>query len=120
MAKGNRYPAEWSTFEDAQTGAKIRQLTNYKGHSHHLYFTNSGWYADGEGRKLLFGSDRCNLSDLYSLNLDTGEIQQLTERNVGNSQLIFISINPTRAEAYFWHQRTATAYARALELRDRT
>ena len=24
----------------------ITQLTNYKAHSHHLYFTNPGWYAD--------------------------------------------------------------------------
>ncbi|MBX3082740.1 MAG: PD40 domain-containing protein [Anaerolineae bacterium] len=109
MAKGERFPAEWSTFADAQTGAIVKQLTNYKGHSHHLYFTNSGWYSDAEGRKLLFGSDRCNLTNLFSLNLDSGEIRQLTERNVTNSQLLFTSINPRRAEAYFWHARTLIA-----------
>ena len=53
MAKGDRFPTEWRTFTDDQTGVEVRQLTNHKGHSHHLYFTNPGWY-DG-GRKLLFG-----------------------------------------------------------------
>ena len=56
MAKGERYPAEWRTYTDPHTGATSKQLTAYKGHSHHLYFTNPGWY-DG-GRKLLFGSKR--------------------------------------------------------------
>jgi oligogalacturonide lyase len=36
MAKGERFPAEWRTFADARTGVEIRQLTAYKGHSHHL------------------------------------------------------------------------------------
>ena len=51
MGKGDHFPAEWHSFTDDQTGVEIRQLTNYKGHSHHLYFTNPGWY-DG-GRRLL-------------------------------------------------------------------
>ena len=35
MAKGERFPAEWRTFTDPKTGVEVRQLTNYKGHSHH-------------------------------------------------------------------------------------
>jgi len=58
MAKGDEFPAEWRTFRDRETGASVRQLTDYKGHSHHLYFTNSGWYEGG--RRLLFSSDREN------------------------------------------------------------
>ncbi len=77
MAKGDSYPAEWHTFADARTGVEIRQLTRHKGHSHHLYFTNPGWY-DG-GRKLLFGSDRGNRTNLYGVDLASGAITQLTD-----------------------------------------
>src|SRR6185369_10234754 len=98
MGKASQFKAEWHEFKDSLTGVRVKQLTNYKGHSHHLYFTNSGWYTDDEGRKLLFGSDRGNLTNLFSLNFDTGEIRQLTEHNVANSQLLFSSINPRRAE----------------------
>ena len=54
MAKGDILPAEWHSFEDLETGISIKQLTQHKAHSHHLYFTNPGWYDNG--RKLLFGS----------------------------------------------------------------
>jgi hypothetical protein len=56
MLKGETFEAEWLSFADPETGVEIRQLTNHKGHSHPLYFTNPGWY-DG-GRRLLFGSVR--------------------------------------------------------------
>ena len=71
MSKGERFPAEWRSFTADRTGIEVRQLTNYKGHSYHLYFTNPGWY-DG-GRKLLFASDRCNATNLFSLELASGE-----------------------------------------------
>ncbi len=77
MSKGQRFGAEWRTFTDDQTGVEVRQLTNYKGHSHHLYFTNPGWYDDGQ--RLLFGSDRGNRTNLYSIELANGEITQLTD-----------------------------------------
>ena len=54
MSVGELFPSEWRTFRDPVSGVRVRQCTNYKAHSHHFYFTNSGWYADG--RKLLFGS----------------------------------------------------------------
>ncbi|MBM3889895.1 MAG: oligogalacturonide lyase, partial [Verrucomicrobia bacterium] len=60
-----RTKAEWSTYKDAQSGVEVVQLTNYKGHSHHFYFTNPGWY-DG-GRKLLFSSDRDNRTNLHGI-----------------------------------------------------
>src|SRR5262245_13986015 len=53
MAKGDQFPAEWRTFTDQRTGIEVRQLTSYKCHNHHVYFTNAGWYD--HGRKLLFG-----------------------------------------------------------------
>src|SRR3954471_13808899 len=109
MGKGDRFPAEWRTFTDDQTGVAVRQLTSYKGHSHHLYFTNSGWY-DG-GRRLLFGSDRENRTNLFSIELASGEITQLTELAPSDSEtsLLFASLNPCRDEAYFWHGRLLMA-----------
>ena len=61
---GARWPAEWRTFADDETGVTVRQLTSYKGHSHHFYFTNPGWHAGG--RRLLFGSDRANRPTIRS------------------------------------------------------
>jgi len=53
-AKGNGTPmkSEMKTYRDRASGVEVTQLTDHKGHSHHFYFTNPGWYA--QGRKLLF------------------------------------------------------------------
>lgn len=111
MGKGKVWPAEWRSFTDSETGAKVTQLTNYKGHSHHLYFTNLGWYDNG--RKLLIGSDRNGSTNLFTLDLDTGEIVQLTdlEQTRIPRELSFLTttINPRRPEAYFWHGRRLMA-----------
>jgi oligogalacturonide lyase len=111
MAKGERFPAEWRTFTDPKTGVEVRQLTNHKGHSHHLYFTNPGWY-DG-GRKLLFGSDRGNRTNLFGVDLASGEITQLTDLDQppppAETSFLFASTNPQREEVYFWHGRTLVA-----------
>jgi oligogalacturonide lyase len=107
MGKGEKFIPEWRTFVDSHTRVEIRQLTNYKAHSHHLYFTNSGWYDSGH--KLVFGSDRCNRTNLFSLDLAGGEITQLTDLEPANADFLFTSINPCRSEAYFWHERTLVA-----------
>lgn len=105
MAKGDIMPAEWHSFDDLETGIRIKQLTQYKAHSHHLYFTNPGWYDNG--RKLLFGSERGNRAHLYSLNLESGEITQLTDLEQlsipDETSFLFASLNQTRPEVYFWH-----------------
>lgn len=105
MTTGQIWPPEWFTFTDSTTGATIRQLTNYKGHSHHFYFTNPGWYAGG--RKLLFGSDRENRTNLFSMDLESGEITQLTDLAPApppfETEFIFSCVNPVRDEAYFWY-----------------
>ena len=112
MAKGSQFRAEWCDYKDAQTGINIKQLTDYKGHSHHLYFTNSGWYTDKQGPKLLFGSDRCNETNLFSIDLESGRITQLTDSSSASSQpsqLLFSSVNPCRPEVYFWRERALVA-----------
>ncbi|NCP33006.1 MAG: oligogalacturonide lyase, partial [Armatimonadetes bacterium] len=60
MTVGTVTPPEWRELTDPVSGVRLRQLTSYKTNSHHLYFTNPGWYAGG--RKLLFGSERYNRS----------------------------------------------------------
>src|SRR5918992_394562 len=111
MPKGEVFPAEWLSFADPETGVEIRQLTNHKGHSHHLYFTNPGWY-DG-GRRLLFGSDRNNRTNLFGVALHSGEITQLTDLDQppppAETSFLFASVNPTREEAYFWQGRELLA-----------
>lgn len=106
--KGDVSPSECHDFRDRATGVAVRQLTGYKGHSHHLYFTNSGWW-DG-GARLLLGSDRGNRTDLYSLELATGELTQLTEhRPETDTELLFSSMNPLCDECYFVRERQVIA-----------
>lgn len=105
MAKGDVFPAEWRTFAHPQTGVNVTQLTDYRGNSSHLYFTNPGWYADG--RKLLFSSDRNNLPNLFGIDLTTGEITQLTDLPEfppsAEIQFMHSAKNPVREEAYYWY-----------------
>ncbi len=104
-------PVELTTHRDRMTGLEVTQWTNYKGHSHHFYFTNPGWY-DG-GRKLLFGSDRANRTNLFGLDLATGEIEQITDLEpvALPRELEFLRAckNPAREEAYFMHGLDVTA-----------
>ena len=105
------FPPSGAPSPTTRPASTVRQLTNYKGHSHHLYFTNPGWY-DG-GRKLLFGSDRGNCTNLFSIELASGEITQLTDLDQppppAETSFLFASVNPRRAEVYFWHGRDLVA-----------
>ena len=111
MSKGRLWLPEWKDYQDPTTGVPVRQLTNYKGHSHHLYFTNPGWYD--RQRKLLFGSDRDNRTNLFSLDLETGVITQLTDLKPVEPprEIDFLAacVNPIRDEAYFWYDRQIIA-----------
>ncbi|MBM7789659.1 oligogalacturonate lyase family protein [Tenggerimyces flavus] len=101
MAKGDAFPSERIEFRDVETDARVQQLTNHKGNSHHLYFTNAGWY-DG-GRKLVVGSDRQNATNLYGVDLESGELRQLTDLpDAGSGTFLSTSVNPARDEAYYW------------------
>ncbi len=104
MSAGRIWPAEWRDYRDLRTGVTVRQLTDYKGHSHHLYFTNPGWY-DG-GRRLICASDRENRTNLFSLDLSNGEIIQLTDLVPPDSPRLRphfqqACLNPVREEIYF-------------------
>ncbi len=105
MSVGQTYPSEKEIFTDHQSGATVHQLTNHRAHNHHFYFTNTGWYA--RGSKLLISSDRGNATNLYSIELSSGELTQLTDlaplplpREV---EFLRACVNPTRDETYFWY-----------------
>ncbi len=103
--------SETSTYRDRLSGVSVTQLTCYRGHSHHFYFTNPGWYAGGQ--KLLFASDRENRTNLFGLDLNSGEIEQLTDLQPVPlpRELEFLRAckNPVREEAYFWYDRSLMA-----------
>lgn len=111
MSKGRIWPGEWKGFKDPVSGVNIKQLTDHKGHSHHVYFTNSGWYDNDQ--KLLFGSDRENRTNLFSIDLGSGEITQLTDlepvappHEVG---FLGLCVDPTGDVAYFVYSRKVMA-----------
>ena len=71
------YKSEMQKYTDNSTGVSVTRLTGYMANSNHLYFTNNCFY--NSGRSLVFSSERNNAANLYSLNLDDGEIRQLTD-----------------------------------------
>jgi oligogalacturonide lyase len=109
--QGKIWKSETSTFKDRDTGVSIRRLTSYRGHSHAFYFTNPGWY-DG-GSRLLFGSDRNGKTDLFSLELKTGSILQLTDLedrpDMKGAILLWASLNQKNREVYYWHGKILEA-----------
>ena len=60
--------SEVSRHQDAVTGLTVTQWTNHS--SNHLYFTNPGWFADGQ--RLLFTSDVDGIHQLATLDFSTG------------------------------------------------
>ena len=105
MSIGRIWPSEMIEVQDPLSGIALRQLTNYRAHSHHFYFTNPGWY-DG-GRRLLVASDRDNRTNLFGLELHSGQIQQLTDLNPlplpREVEFLRACVSGTGDEAYFWY-----------------
>lgn len=74
------------TFSDERTGRKITQLTS-TGNNVHMYFTENS-FVEGKN-EIIFQSDRASGKDrapqedpefsVYRMNLDTGEIEQLSD-----------------------------------------
>ncbi len=105
---------ELREYRDRTTGRNIRQLTDHRCHSHHLYFTNPGWFTGRGGeQRLLFGSDRFNRTNLFSVDLAGGSIEQHTDADMPRppheTSFLFASLSPTRPECYFWRGRDLIA-----------
>jgi oligogalacturonide lyase len=104
---GSHWTSELSICKDPVSGAAVRQLTNYKGHSNHFYFTYPCWYNDG--RKIVFFSDRENRTNLFGVDLESGAITQLTDLDPAKGTIHGLSKSPVREEIYFYHGATLTA-----------
>lgn len=72
-----KYASEKVSYTDPDTGAEITRLTGWRANSNHLYFTNNSFYDNG--RSIIFESDRGNAVNLFSLDLESGEIEQMTD-----------------------------------------
>jgi oligogalacturonide lyase len=79
------YPAERTSFHDRMSGVAVWQLTNYKGHSEHPYFTDDGWFD--HDRKMLFVSDRGNVRNLFYIDIESGELFRITDMPVGGPDI---------------------------------
>jgi oligogalacturonide lyase len=102
------YPPEIRPYIDRRGNRSLRQLTNQKCHHHHLHFTNSGWWDNN--KKLLFSSDRGGRTNLYSIELATGQIAQHTDSDQPpETPLLFASVNPKKPEAYLWRGNNLVA-----------
>jgi oligogalacturonide lyase len=106
------YPAERRVFQDRTSGVTVHQLTNHKGHSEHPYFTDDGWYDND--RRMLFVSDRDNVRNLYSIEIESGEISRLTDMPANGSDLRCpMHVNHLYNETYY--QYKGCVYAINLE-----
>ncbi len=99
---GRRWPSELIASKDPVSGATVRQLTNYRAHSNHSYFTYPCWYDNG--RKLVVASDRDNRVNLFGVDLESGALTQLTDWDPAKvSNRHSLSKNPIREEIGFFY-----------------
>ena len=109
MKSYKTFPSEIRCFQDRVSGVNIRQLTGYLGHSNHAYFTNNGWYDTN--KRLLFPADRDNVTNLFSIEIESGEISQLTNFQPGEREPVHFTndVNAKRNEVYYTRMRTIYA-----------
>jgi len=105
MPAGKTFNPERKTSTDDETKVQVHQLTNWKGHSNHFYFTTTSFLPGG--KELVFVSDRDNQTNLFHLELATGWIRQLSD--AGNVQVTCSCLNPVRREAYYFAGRDLMA-----------
>lgn len=109
MSAGRKWVSELIDSRDPVTGARMRQLTNYLGHSNHFYFTSPCWYD--HGRKLVITSDRENRTNFYGVDLQSGELAQLTDLDPAQGSIGAQSMtkNPCCEEIYYNQGKTVFA-----------
>jgi len=107
-------PPEGREFRDRVSGVLTRQLTGYRGHSEHPYFTDDGWYD--HDRRMLFVSDRNNARNLYSIEIASGAIARLTDLPPGPGLRCPMHVNRRYNETYYEYR--GCVYALDLETLD--
>jgi len=113
MSKGQVWQDRVFRYVDSHSGREVVRLTDYLGHSNHLYFTNPCWIGD---RSLVFTSDRHNQSNLFRCDLDGGAITQLTDLE-GRGRPAGAYCAATGKHYFFWQRELCELDVRTLELR---
>lgn len=104
MSKNQITPLQPLAFQDPDSGVNLLQLTDFKAHSYHLYFTESGWW-DGNAQMVVF-SDRGGATNLYSYHFADRSLRQLTaSAETDKFAHPTAAINHVRAEVYFFRNR---------------
>jgi oligogalacturonide lyase len=99
MGAGRTWLNETELFTDPISGRKVTRLTNYLGHSFHLYFTDPCFF-NGD-KSFVFISERENKPNVYRHDLDTGIITQLTDMDHVTGGFFSVKNNAY----YFWRKQ---------------
>lgn len=75
--KGYEYRDPSFRYTDEYSHRTIERLTDYLGHTNHLYFTDPCWIEGS--RSMVVTSDRENRSNLFRLDIDDRSLTQLTD-----------------------------------------
>ena len=85
MAKGTVYGPESRTFYDRCTGTQIRQVTTASALHHHPFFIIPAY--DNAMQRMIFISYRTGTAQIFAEERATGELRQLTDRQILKSGL---------------------------------
>ena len=77
MGRGRVFATESRTFEDPETGATIRQVTDHPSIHHHPFYYIPAY--DDAMRRLLFVSHRTGRPEIFAEIRESGKLVQLTE-----------------------------------------
>jgi oligogalacturonide lyase len=87
---GTKYRSEMKLYTDPKTGFQVTQLSGGDNNNHHLYFTENSFVKDKN--EIVFYSDRASKGErggnLFLMNLDSGEMTQLSDFSGGISHCI--------------------------------
>ncbi len=83
MSIGTQLPLEWKTTTDPHTGRTLRQFTSAAANSYPLYYFIDTITPDG--KTLIFHSERSGWVQLYKMDLESGEMVQLTDGRTRDS-----------------------------------
>ncbi|MBT3384172.1 MAG: hypothetical protein HN778_07400 [Prolixibacteraceae bacterium] len=75
--------SEWIKFNDQKTGHEVWQITSQDSMSEAFYFYAPSFTSDD--KYIIFKSKRNGTMEVYRCNLTNGEINQLTDENVGSA-----------------------------------
>ncbi|MGE5550606.1 MAG: oligogalacturonate lyase family protein [Bacteroidota bacterium] len=114
MGVGRLWKDQVFRYKDNHSGRWVTKLTDYKGHSNHLYFTNPCWLNNNTS--FIFTSDRENASNLFRYDLPANTITQLTDlEGEERPEGYYSAVNNAH---YFWYGKVLYELPLAtLELR---